>query len=372
MTPARFLTLVALAAGCDGALPGVCEDGSCGVQVSARRIVQTSVNRRLDLLFVVDDTSAMTGHTGAVATGMAEMARSLRDAEPEISLHIGVVRAGTCDATTRGAACGVAAPEQFLRSEWCNAVTNFNYGGGLDDALACLADLGTTDCGPAQPLAAAVQALVEPPRPGWEGFLRKDAYLFVVFITATDDASGPPGAPLPVHPFVTALKALKPDSGQILVASIGPGNCAAGEVPGPRLIEFVNEFGANGLALGLCSDHLAVVLDRIVYTNYEGLAPPCFKYVRDTDLDTPGVQARCTVEHAELAPDHSIVRAPIFSCDESAPPCWYLVPSTGGICTGYLFSIVQTADWCDAAASNNTVECLACADANDPACAPQP
>jgi len=52
MTPARFLTLVALAAGCDGALPGVCEDGSCGVQVSARRIVQTSVNRRLDLLFV--------------------------------------------------------------------------------------------------------------------------------------------------------------------------------------------------------------------------------------------------------------------------------------------------------------------------------
>ena len=188
-----FLAVAALAAGCDGSLPGPCEDGSCGTQASWRKTFQSIVSRKVDVLFVVDDTPAMAPYAGALPAGFADMAararRTCRRPAPA-SLHVGVVRAGRCDQSTRGAACGVAAGEQFLRAEWCETVTNFS--GALADALACVGDLGATNCGPAQPLAAAVDALATPPRPGWEGFLRPDAYLMIVVIAAGDDASAQP------------------------------------------------------------------------------------------------------------------------------------------------------------------------------------
>src|SRR5437763_15904688 len=162
-----FLTLALLAAGCEGSLPAPCEDGSCGRQAWSQGTFQVDIDRRVDVLFVVDDTAAMAPHAGALATGMADMGRRLREADPRISLHVGVVRAGTCDASTRGAACGVAAPEQFLRSEWCDTITNYNAATDFGDAVACLADLGAGNCGPAQPVAAAVQALAGAPRAGW-------------------------------------------------------------------------------------------------------------------------------------------------------------------------------------------------------------
>ena len=74
---------------------------------------------RLDLLFVIDDTSAMAPHAEALAAGVAAMAQQLPgDTNRRSSLHVGFVRAGGCDTSTRGAACGISAPEQFLRWEW--------------------------------------------------------------------------------------------------------------------------------------------------------------------------------------------------------------------------------------------------------------
>src|SRR6185312_635667 len=139
------------------------------------------------------------------------------------SLHVGFVRAGGCDTSTRGLACGLDAAAQFVRWEWCQTVTNTT--GALTDAFACLGDFGAANCGPAQPLARALDALTSPPRPGWEGFLRPEAYLMIVVIAATDDeASGVPGDPDAVVALANRAKGLKPDPSQLLVSLIGPGD----------------------------------------------------------------------------------------------------------------------------------------------------
>jgi hypothetical protein len=243
--------------------------------VSIEKTFQIPVqNRQLDVLFVIDDTSAIAPHADAVAAGLADMARLFPvQRGPEISLHAGFIRAGTCDASTRGTACGVAAPDQFVRSEWCNTITNFNYGGGLGDAFACMGDLGAADCGPAQPLAAAVGWLAAWPRAGWEGFLRPDALLMVVVIAASDDPSDASGSPTPVQ-FANALKALKPDPSMVMATVIGPTGCDGDDIVDPRLREFVNQFGANGLYISVCGGSLGAVFDRAI-TFVGDPAPPC-------------------------------------------------------------------------------------------------
>jgi len=355
-----FLAVATLVAGCDGALPGPCEDGSCGTQASYRKTFQSNVSRRIDVLFVVDDTSAMAPYAGALAAGFVDMAAAL-EGLPQISpasLHVGVIRAGRCDQDTRGAACGVAAGEQFLRAEWCETQTNFS--GALSDALACVGDLGATNCGPAQPLAAAVDALATPPRPGWEGFLRPNAYLMVVVIAAGDDASAQPA--IDVAQFI---KSVKSDSGQVVASVIAPRSCADGAPP--RLTEFVNQFGANGLLTDLCRSEFALALRRITYDEGDRLQPPCLRGVWDTDLDRPGLQADCVFEDHPRGPDGTWTTAALPSCDVAVPPCWRLTPGGPG-CDGYGVDIQRPADWCGEAGTNITIECLICANANDPAC----
>jgi hypothetical protein len=247
-----------------------------------------------------------------------------------------------------------------MRHEWCGTVNNF--GGPFTSTFGCLADLGADDCGPVQPLAAAATLLSGPPRAGWEGFLRPDAYLLVVVVTASDDASGPPDAPTPVQDAVASLKALKADPSQVLVSVVGPGDCGASVEPYARLTEFVFSFGANGTAAGLCSDGLSTSLDRVLsYTN-ASVDPACVQNVRDTDPTQPGLQADCSV--LDYGTDSSVA---IPSCDVSVPPCWRLIPN--GTCA--IFGIDRGANWCDEDPKHGTVECAACADPNDPACAPQ-
>ena len=379
MTTARWVTrsvlaLAAIGAGCRGELAPLCEDGSCGTQTSWRKTFQMTVNAKVDILFVVDDTNAIAPHLNVLATGFADIGQRLQDMKPPVSLRAGFVRAGQCDTRTRGLACGVAPPEQFLRSEWCGSMPNFSS--GLAATIGCLADFGAADCAPAQPLSAALQALAASPRPGWEGFLRPEASLMIVLVVATDDASGDLGLPTPVSQLVSRLKELKADPSQILVSVVGPADCAPGDVPGPRLIELVNAFGFNGLYTGLCGrDPLPAALQRLLTPpSLDLLQPPCLENVRDVEPATPGLQAECTAAAHSAGPDGSVTSAPLPSCDQGSPPCWRLGPRAvcGGVGPGWLAEIVQPAGWCFEGGSNFTIECLLCVDANDPACAVQP
>ncbi len=376
MTTARHLTrsylaVAALVGGCDATAPILCDGGSCGTQSSWRRTFQHTVNRKVDVLFVVDDTAAVAPYAGALAPGFADMARALQTlplAGPA-SLHVGFVRAGSCDTSTRGAACGLGAPEQYLRSEWCEMVTNLSS--PFEQTFSCLADLGAASCAPAQPLSVARQLLTGPPRAGWDGFLRPDAYLMIVIVAGQDDASGQTGSLTPVAQIAASIRGLKQDPSQILVSGIVPASCAAEDPPAPRLTEFVQGFGANGVLVDLCDGQLAPALLRLGDHLWETVEPACAQNVRDTDLDTPGLQADCTFEQHVFASDGSFTSSAVPSCDVGSLPCWRLVHHE--YCgPGYAVVIEHAPDWCDEAGENFAIECLACANRNDPACAPQP
>jgi hypothetical protein len=368
----RALPICLLAVGaarCGGALGAPpCEDGNCGTQLSTRGTLQYNLSRKLDVLFVVDDTPAIAPHADALAAGFAGMGQMLSQPYGPTSVHAGVIRAGGCDTSTRARACGIAAPEEFLRADWCETLINDTA--GVADTVACMAGLGAADCGPIQPLAAAVHALTSPPA-GWEGFLRPDAALLIVIVAASDDASGPPGAPTPVADVVARLKALKDDPTLVMASVIGPGNCP-GDTPPPRLLEFVQTFGANGEILGLCSAPLSAALDRAHEYISIDISPPCIANVRDTDRETPGLQADCTVESRSRTPDGSTAVSPLPTCDAAAPPCWRFAtaPSNcyGG--RGWIFEVERPTDWCEEAGVDLKIECLGCAEPNDPACAP--
>jgi len=360
------LAIAVIAAGCGDALqPVLCDGGPCATQTSWHKIYQQTVSRKVDVLFVIDDSAAIAPHAAEVATGVADMARALDAAQPALNLHLGFVTTGRCAISARGAACGLAAPDEFLRSEWCRTITNAS--GSFVDTAACLADLGAADCGPIQPIASALGTL-ESPAAGWQGFLRPEANLLLIFVAATDDASGPVGSPASVLDLAARVKALKPDYSQVLVSIIGPGDCADGDVPGPRLTAFVEQFGANGLQLGLCGGHLAAAVDRVVIYFGETAQPPCISNILDTDAATPGLQADCTFVEHSLTHDGTIVDTSLPSCEHGLPPCWRLLSGAGG-CAGYVIDIARPADWCYEAPSNTSVECLACADPRDPACA---
>ena len=166
------------------------------------------------------------------------------------------------------------------------------------------------------------------------------------------------------------IKNIKADPSQVIVSIIGPGDCASGDVPPPRLTEFAQEFGANGLVLGLCSGQLPRAVERLTINRNTSISPPCLRLIRDTDLETPGLQADCTFEETVRAPDGSYTPSRLPSCDDAAPPCWRIGPS-GACGVGYGWTIwnERAPDWCYEAGTHVTLECLICADASDPACA---
>jgi hypothetical protein len=367
MTTTRGLTrfvlaLAALTAGCGSSLAPACDGGDCVTQVSTRATLEYGGNRAVDILFVVDDTAAIAPHRETLARGFADIASVLVNPLVPRAPHVGFVRAGTCDASARAAACGIQLAEQFARSEWCDTVANFT--GTFGTALTCMADLGSDDCGPAQPLAALLKAISGPPRPGWEGFLRPDAYLQIVIVSAADDASGP----LSVLDLATLAKQLKPDPSQVLVSIIGPADCAPGDVTGPRLTEFVNQFGANGTYVSLCSEPFTLAIRQITERSNVDLRPPCVANLRDVDADTPGLQPNCTVSRTNTTPFSLVTRA-LPNCDTGRTPCWRL--GANAVCgdqPGRVFDIELEPDWCAEAEMSVTIECLSCADPNDPAC----
>jgi len=371
-TPASPIGLLAaLAAGCGGALgTPTCDGGSCGSQTSTKAVYPYSGDRRVDLLFVVDDTPAIAPYADRVAAGIADIATQLQNSALPLSLHVGFVRAGSCDPSTRARACGITAPREFVGLRPCNTV---DYATGpFADALACLGALGAADCAPIHPIAAALQVL-QPGNTGWDSFFRRDAYLEVIIVAASDDATAPPRGSMSVTELAGSLKNLKGDPSQVLVTVIGPGDCAAGDVRAPRLAEFVNQFGSNGLYMGLCGGALSAAVDKITLRENDALLPPCLTNVRDTDLTTPGMQASCTVVQRSIALDtETTSEQEIPSCDTGRSPCWTLMRDQCAAGPGWRLNLDAPLDQCVDGIVDVDVECLGCADPNNPACAQAP
>jgi hypothetical protein len=167
-----------------------------------------AAGRKLDLLFVIDDSDSMAREQEQLAIHarrMIEVLERLPAGRPD--LHIGVV-------STDVGGCGRSAvPGGVLRNEpnpsdaddleGCTGPRDRylidtidpatgersqNYDGELGRAFACIATLGTGGCGFEQPLEA-IRLALSPDTIENDGFLRDDALLAIVLLTDEDDCS---------------------------------------------------------------------------------------------------------------------------------------------------------------------------------------
>jgi hypothetical protein len=173
--------------------------------------------RKVDMLFVIDDSSETLRLQDNLVRNFPTFLNTLQNA-PQVlpDLRIAVVStdmgAGDgsiagCDSTggkngifqytARGSctATGLAPGATFIADNG----TVRNYTGNLEDVFTCIAALGEQGCGFEHQFAAVTRALGadgRPPPQENQGFLRPEAYLFILVVTNEDDCSAPPGSGL--------------------------------------------------------------------------------------------------------------------------------------------------------------------------------
>jgi hypothetical protein len=446
---------------------------------------QQTINRNVDMLFLVDDSSSMRLSQDNLNRNFPQFMTRLMDPPGLPNIHVGVISSdmGAGDGSVSGcdSTGGKNGVFQYTARGTCSTtglqdgqtfISNIggvaNYTGNLESVFTCIAALGEGGCGFEHQFASITRAL------GVDGFggppaenamfLRPDAYLVIVLITNEDDCSASPGqgpnnriplfdtsvntnimsqlgppanfrcnefghlcddgtgnythpnrnAPgndvaatvmypacrsndtegylLGVMDTAQRIKSLKADPSQVLVAAItGPAmpytvgwkapsttdtSCGAASCPWPqiahsctasdgsfadpsvRIVEFVNQFGANGLVLPICSDSFGASLDRIAMLINAQLQPPC---ITQKVAMKPGTQEPdCTVVSHTSNNLGGFNDSTVAWCGSGAPaPCWQLTPGGMG-CGGSIVSVSADPTVGMSTTQNATVNCSLC------------
>jgi hypothetical protein len=357
------LALVLFAGACDDAAPA----GGPGVTSRVARLeIPLVSNRKLDLLFVIDNSPGIAPHRTRLLEGYRRFMAVLETIQGGLpDVHIGVV---TTDIGTRGpddlgpgpaigtgpGSCtsdgdrgelrrATAVSGNFLSDiERTDGTRERNYTGTLADAFVQLADAGAAGCTYARPLGAMWRALTD--NAANQGFLRDDAFLAVVFVTSDDDCSFASaaftggnldrskcatnaGELVAPGDFAGWLQTLKPDPSQIVVlgAFAPPGAPACADTrPGIRLDAFLGGFPNRSDAVSLCAPDLGEALELITQLPKTSLGSPCFESpVFDTDPVAAGLQPDCAswYSYRDGGPVEEVI--PACRGDEHGP-CWQL------------------------------------------------
>ncbi len=339
---------------------------------------------RIDVLFVIDGSPAMRAHRANLDANTPNFMNVFHTLEGGLpSIHVAVV---TTDLGT-SAHDGVAGPELVgdggcrgsgdgARFRATNAIAGQyiedrlladrsrirNYTGALPDVFQELARVGDAGCAFSQPLEAMRRGLLEPED---AGFLRDDAFLAVIFVTAQDDCSfqrsgflaGATGTSIDTtrcytrsdelvatDTYVQFVKSLKADTSRIIVSSVmGPDEPLAFEVvdgrlqvrpscsfdgasalPSPRLQRFLDQFPNRTSSTSICQQDLSGGLYLFTGPGPR-IGDPCINgTLADVDPITPGRQEDCVAWYSfpvTGAPDELFAR-----CEsEITAPCWDLV-----------------------------------------------
>jgi hypothetical protein len=317
----------------------------------------------LDVLVVVDDSPAMAPHRERLRANFGRFIDVLNTVQGGLpSLHLGVV---TTDAGEGGRMRTSAQVDGAFISDvrYQGAQRTRNYDGDLRDVFTELADAGSDGSVYARPLDAIRLALDNPAN---AGFVRDDAFLAVIVITATDDCSPTPAftpmattdpAEAAAHCYVhredlvdvgaaaDALRARHADPSKVVVAVIsGPpdplalqlgdgalelGPACSDEMGGataaPRLGALRDAFPNRSTYTSLCREDLSDSLTLFASLPIGGVSDPCFeKPLLDLAPSIDGVQPECSV--VDQLPDGT--QRSIPSCDTGADRCWSIVPDS--------------------------------------------
>lgn len=383
MTRRRLSGLAALAAltglaATSGACTDPAPDGPAITSGVQRIELPLARNRKLDLLFVIDNSPAMAPHRARLLDTYRHYVETLESRSGGfLDLHIGVV---TTDVGSRGVHDNAPGPllgtgpgsctsegdggelrrvpaiagrflYDFVRA---NGTRERNYTGSLADAIAQLADVGASGCSYPRPLEAMRRALVVNPEPG---FLRDNAALAVAFFTSDDDCSfrsssfpgadldrsqcsASPGALVSLEDYVTALRGVRGVDRTVLLGGFArPGAPACADTrPAPRLDAFFDRFPNRAVASSLCSSSLDDLFGWLV-PQMDLLPLPCFDgELLDTDPAADGLQAECVAWYSyrdEGNPVEDLIPA---CAGDARGPCWELQRKPA-LCSGPIANI---------------------------------
>jgi hypothetical protein len=212
-----FVATLALAVGCSSRSltpdAGTGTGGTTGAGGAGGAFTPT---RKVDMLFLMKDGGSTRLIQDSLLRNFPVFMQRLMDPPGQPDLRIAVVTSDLgagdgsisgCDAT--GGKNGVF---QYMARGVCTASgldpgatyisdtgTSRNFTGNLADVFTCIAAVGSAGCGFEHELAAITRALGADGKPAPaenQGFLRDDAFLFVVVLTDEDDCSAPPNSGL--------------------------------------------------------------------------------------------------------------------------------------------------------------------------------
>jgi hypothetical protein len=203
---------------------------------------QESVNRDIDILFLIDNSSSMAKSQANLVRNFPTFMNVLKALPGGLpNVHIAVVSSdmGAGSVTNGCSGNGMAgifqnSPKLTVGGNLCQTNLqnnarfiesingNANFTGDISDVFTCIAALGEDGCGFEQQLLSVTHALgadnfdsngnPQPPQEN-QGFLRNSAYLAIILITNEDDCSAPGGAGNGIFPVTT---------GDNLMSTLGP------------------------------------------------------------------------------------------------------------------------------------------------------
>jgi hypothetical protein len=289
---------------------------------------------QMDILFVLDDTAPMAPYVDRTAAMLRSIDGLWADVGgyPRPDLHVAVATADPADfGRLRGS---VNVHGSFIVDEnapdLLTRVTN--HAGSLGTDLAELGAVGTNGTA-SEPLSAA-RAAIE----GAPGFVRENAYLAIVIVSAQDDASG-----VNVGDVVAWAKALKRDPTMVLVSAVYPTGA-------PRLDTFVDGFPGRGATVAIDAGDYGDAIAAVQLAYKVILSVPCLATPVDLDPQTPGGQFDCSIELElhdgtrrivpacpgencwQFHPDPVNCTAPAGGQIDIAPYRWPIMPTVRGQC----------------------------------------
>ncbi len=177
--------------------------------------IPVTVNRDIDILFVIDDSPSMADKQTNLKNNFPNFINVLNTIEGGLpNVHLGVVtsdlgtsgadgmtapaipgQTGGCSSTGKNGAlqtftAGATVTGKFI-SDVASATPGMrttNYTGSLATAFSSIASAGAAGCGFEQHIEAAKRAL-QPSNAANAGFLRPSAYLAIIFLADEDDCS---------------------------------------------------------------------------------------------------------------------------------------------------------------------------------------